>query len=42
MHVLTGYGEAERAKSAELAAPDFELRFGRSIADALALPILAP
>jgi len=42
MHVLTGYGEAERAESAQLAAPDFELRFGRSIADALALPILAP
>ena len=42
MHVLTGYGEAERAKSEPLAAPDFELRFGRSITDALALPILTP
>jgi D-glycero-D-manno-heptose 1,7-bisphosphate phosphatase len=41
MHVLTGYGKAERGQSAQLAAPDFELRFGRSIADALALPILA-
>lgn len=40
MHVLTGYGEAERAGSAQFAGPDFELRFGRSIADALTLPIL--
>jgi D-glycero-D-manno-heptose 1,7-bisphosphate phosphatase len=42
MHVLTGYGKAERGQSAQLAAPDFELRFGRSIADAATLPLLAP
>jgi D-glycero-D-manno-heptose 1,7-bisphosphate phosphatase len=41
MHVLTGYGEAERAGSARLAGADFEVRFGRSIAEAVTLPILA-
>ena len=41
MHVLTGYGEAERARSGQFAGPGFELRFGRSIADALTLPILS-
>lgn len=41
MHVLTGYGEAERAESAQLADAGFEIRFGRSIADAVTLPILA-
>jgi D-glycero-D-manno-heptose 1,7-bisphosphate phosphatase len=42
MHVLTGYGEAERAETARLAETDFEVRFGGSIADAITLPILAP
>jgi D-glycero-D-manno-heptose 1,7-bisphosphate phosphatase len=42
MHVLTGYGESERAASARLAGTGFDLRFGRSIADAVTLPILAP
>jgi len=41
MHVLTGYGEVERAESAQLAEAGFEIRFGRSIADAVTLPILA-
>lgn len=40
MQVMTGYGEAQRAQSAALAAPNFEVRFGRSIADAVTLPIL--
>jgi D-glycero-D-manno-heptose 1,7-bisphosphate phosphatase len=41
MHVMTGYGEAEQSQSARLAGADFEVRFGRSIADAVTLPILA-
>jgi D-glycero-D-manno-heptose 1,7-bisphosphate phosphatase len=38
--VATGYGAAERALAAKFAAPDFEVRFGESIADAPTLPIL--
>jgi D-glycero-D-manno-heptose 1,7-bisphosphate phosphatase len=36
--VATGYGERQRA--ATLASPAFEVRFGRSIADAMTLPLL--
>lgn len=38
--VATGYGNAERQRAATLAGPAFEVRFGRSIADAMTLPIL--
>jgi D-glycero-D-manno-heptose 1,7-bisphosphate phosphatase len=38
--VMTGYGETERARSAALAAANFEVRFGQSIAEAASLPIL--
>lgn len=41
MQVMTGYGEAQRARSALLARDGFEVRFGHSIADAVTLPILA-
>jgi D-glycero-D-manno-heptose 1,7-bisphosphate phosphatase len=40
LHVATGYGTAERHLVAELASPNFEVRFGHSIADAMTLPIL--
>ena len=33
--VATGYGSAERQRAATLASPAFEVRFGRSIADAM-------
>ena len=39
--VATGYGNAERQRAAALATPTFEVRFGRSIADAMTLPVLA-
>jgi D-glycero-D-manno-heptose 1,7-bisphosphate phosphatase len=39
-HVATGYGAAERQRAARLADPTFEVRCGRSIADAIALPVL--
>jgi len=39
--VATGYGSAERQRAATLATEAFEVRFGRSIADAMMLPILA-
>ena len=42
LQVATGYGTAERATAAALASPTFEVRFGRSIADAMMLPILLP
>jgi D-glycero-D-manno-heptose 1,7-bisphosphate phosphatase len=42
LQVATGYGEAERQRAAALASPAFEVRFGRSIADAKTLPILMP
>src|SRR5262249_23051215 len=38
--VETGYGKAERQRAAALASPAFEVRFGRSIADAMMLPVL--
>jgi D-glycero-D-manno-heptose 1,7-bisphosphate phosphatase len=38
--VMTGYGETERLQSAALAAANFEVRFGQSIAEAISLPIL--
>lgn len=41
MLVMTGYGKTERLQSAALAAADFEVRFGQSIAEAVSLPILA-
>jgi D-glycero-D-manno-heptose 1,7-bisphosphate phosphatase len=39
LHVATGYGEAERADALRFADKNFEVREGRSIADAVALPI---
>ena len=42
MQVATGYGAAERQRAADLATPTFKVRFGRSIADAMTLPILLP
>ena len=41
MQVATGHGIAERRSIAGLATPTFEVRFGRSIVDAKALPILS-
>jgi D-glycero-D-manno-heptose 1,7-bisphosphate phosphatase len=40
LHVATGYGSAERQSAATMADPDFKVRFGPSIADAMTLPIL--
>jgi D-glycero-D-manno-heptose 1,7-bisphosphate phosphatase len=42
LQVATGYGAAERKLAAQLAGPNFEVRFGRSIADATTLPLLMP
>lgn len=42
LQVATGHGGAERQDVGALAAPSFEIRFGRSIADAMTLPILSP
>lgn len=41
MQVMTGYGAAEWRDSASLASPGFEVRVGRSIADAASLPLLS-
>jgi D-glycero-D-manno-heptose 1,7-bisphosphate phosphatase len=41
LQVATGYGAAEREHAAGLTGPNFELRFGESIADAMTLPLLA-
>jgi D-glycero-D-manno-heptose 1,7-bisphosphate phosphatase len=38
--VATDYGNAERQRAATLATPAFEVRFGRSIVDAMTLPLL--
>jgi D-glycero-D-manno-heptose 1,7-bisphosphate phosphatase len=40
LQVATGYGAAERHLATKLKTPTFEVRFGRSIADAGTLPIL--
>jgi D-glycero-D-manno-heptose 1,7-bisphosphate phosphatase len=40
LQVATGYGAAERQLATKLTSPNFEIRFGRSIADAMTLPIL--
>jgi D-glycero-D-manno-heptose 1,7-bisphosphate phosphatase len=42
LQVATGYGGAERQRASGLASADFEVRFGRSIAQAMTLPILLP
>jgi D-glycero-D-manno-heptose 1,7-bisphosphate phosphatase len=42
LQVATGYGSAERERATALAGPAFEVRLGRSIADAMTLPILLP
>ncbi|MFQ6018041.1 MAG: D-glycero-alpha-D-manno-heptose-1,7-bisphosphate 7-phosphatase [Kiloniellaceae bacterium] len=39
LHVLTGYGAAERDAAAGLATARFRIRLGESIADALDLPL---
>src|SRR5206468_9228650 len=39
LHVLTGYGQAERTSALALAAPRFEVRGAPSIAGALMLPL---
>jgi histidinol phosphatase-like enzyme len=40
LQVATGHGNAERQRAARLASLAFEVRFGRSIVDAMMLPIL--
>jgi D-glycero-D-manno-heptose 1,7-bisphosphate phosphatase len=42
LQVATDRGSAERRLASALAGPTFEVRFGRSIADAMMLPILSP
>jgi len=42
LQVATGYGARQRHLAAQLAGPNFEVRFGHSIADATMLPILMP
>jgi D-glycero-D-manno-heptose 1,7-bisphosphate phosphatase len=42
LQVATGHGRAERQLASGFATPTFEVRFGRSIADAMMLPILMP
>jgi D-glycero-D-manno-heptose 1,7-bisphosphate phosphatase len=42
LQVATGYGTAERKVASAFASPTFEVRFGRSIADAMTLPVLLP
>ena len=39
LHVLTGYGQGERAEAMALAGPRFDVRAAASIADALTLPL---
>ena len=39
LHVLTGYGQAERAAAMALSGPHFEVRGAASIAGALTLPL---
>lgn len=40
LHVLSGYGAAERAEASRLATPAFEVRLGETAADARSLPLL--
>jgi D-glycero-D-manno-heptose 1,7-bisphosphate phosphatase len=42
LQVATGHGAAERQHAAKVNALNFEVRFGRSVADAMTLPILKP
>jgi D-glycero-D-manno-heptose 1,7-bisphosphate phosphatase len=42
MHVATGHGAAELKRIAAPATAAFDLRYARSIAEAMTLPILAP
>jgi D-glycero-D-manno-heptose 1,7-bisphosphate phosphatase len=42
LQVATGYGNAERERASGFASANFEVRFGRSIADTMTLPILLP
>jgi D-glycero-D-manno-heptose 1,7-bisphosphate phosphatase len=39
LHVLTGYGQAERVAALALSGPRFDVRAAASIADALTLPL---
>jgi D-glycero-D-manno-heptose 1,7-bisphosphate phosphatase len=39
LHVLTGYGAAEREAATRLETPVFDLRLGESVADARSLPL---
>jgi D-glycero-D-manno-heptose 1,7-bisphosphate phosphatase len=41
LHVLTGYGQAERAAALALSGPRFDVRAAASIAGALTLPLFA-
>jgi D-glycero-D-manno-heptose 1,7-bisphosphate phosphatase len=41
LHVLTGYGQAERAAAMALSSPRFDVRGAASIAGALKLPLFA-
>lgn len=42
LQVATGYGNAERERASPFAGPNFDVRFGRSIADAIKLPLFLP
>jgi D-glycero-D-manno-heptose 1,7-bisphosphate phosphatase len=42
LQVATGYGNAERERASAFAGPKFDVRFGRSIADAIKLPLFLP
>jgi D-glycero-D-manno-heptose 1,7-bisphosphate phosphatase len=42
LHVLTGYGAAERKDAIELATRNFDVRLGESLAEARSLPLLQP
>jgi D-glycero-D-manno-heptose 1,7-bisphosphate phosphatase len=42
LQVATGHGAAERQRVSGIVDPNFEVRLGRSIADAITLPLLSP
>ncbi len=42
LQVATGYGNAERDRASAFAGPQFDVRFGQSIADAIKLPLFLP